>query len=261
MRSRDGAQLAVWRSGEGPPLVLVHGTTVTHSDWVTVAPALRQHFSIYAMDRRGVGASEDGPGYALEREFEDVAAVVDSLGEPVDLLGHSFGALCALEAARLTVSIRKLVLYEPPIPIPGGPELHPPRLLERLEAFMSAKQPDAVVATFLEEVAGQDVARVALQRRTPAWPARVAAAHTIVREVRSTHFYQLKEERFRDLRVPTLMLLGGASPAKHVVATRAVAAALPCAHIVELPNQAHIAMHLAPQLFLDEVLRFLTAPV
>ena len=80
----------------------------------------------------------------------------DSIGEPVFLLGHSFGALCSLEAALLTPNVRKLVLYEPPIPIEGGPDFHPPTLLERLEGLMAAGQPDEVVATFLEEVAGQD---------------------------------------------------------------------------------------------------------
>src|SRR5438876_7125721 len=96
--SRDGTRLAVWRSGQGPPLVLVHGTTVNHTDWAPVLPALRERFTVYAMDRRGCGASEDAPDYALEREFEDIAAVVDSAGEQVRLLGHSFGALCSLEA-------------------------------------------------------------------------------------------------------------------------------------------------------------------
>jgi len=235
----------------------VHGTTVNHGDWVTVLPALRQRFTVYAMDRRGVGASDDSDEYALEREFEDVAAVVDSIGEPVFLLGHSFGALCSLEAALLTPNVRKLILYEPPIPIEGEPDFHPPTLLERLEVLMAGGQPDEVVATFLEEVAGQDPRRVALQRRTPAWPARATAAHTVVREVRGTHFYRLQPERFGDLQVATLMLLGGASPPKHVVATNAVAAALPNAHLVELPGQMHIAMHTAPRLFLDEVLRFL----
>ena len=257
MTSRDGTRLAAWRSGAGAPLVLVHGTTVNHSDWVTVLPELRRRFTVYAMDRRGLGASDDTGVYTVEREFEDVAAVVDSVGQPASLLGHSFGALCSLEAALLTANIRKLILYEPPIPIAGGAEFHPPGLLERIEALMAAGQPDDVLATFLEEVAGQDPRRVALQRGTPAWPARVAAAHTVVREVHGTHFYTLRPERFHELHVPTLLLLGGASPAKHVVATNAVAAALPNACVVSLPGQMHIAMHTATRLFLDEVLRFL----
>jgi pimeloyl-ACP methyl ester carboxylesterase len=254
----DGAGLAIWRSGEGPPLVLVHGTTVNHTDWAPVLPALRQRFTVYAVDRRGCGASGDAREYALAREFEDVAAVVDSIGGPVALLGHSFGALCSLGAARLTPNLSKLVLYEPPIPIRGGPQFHPPDLLRRLQALLAAGQGDEVVATFLREVAGQDERRVMLQRRTRGWPERVAAAHTVVRDVASSETYELRPERLRDVAVPALMLLGGASPPKHIVATNAVGAALPNARIATLPGQAHIAMHTATRLFLDTVLPFLT---
>src|SRR3712207_8086243 len=99
--SVDGTSIAYWRSGEGPPLVLVHGTAADHSRWAPVLPAFEQRFTVYAIDRRGRGGSGDSGDYAIEREFEDVAEVVDSLGESVNLLGHSYGALCALEAALL----------------------------------------------------------------------------------------------------------------------------------------------------------------
>ena len=111
--SKDGTPIAYWRSGEGPPLVLVHGTTADHSRWTPVLPAFEQRFTVCAVDRRDRGGSGDSEDYSIEREFEDVAAVVDSIGEPVDLLGHSYGAVCALEAALLTRNVHKLVLYEP----------------------------------------------------------------------------------------------------------------------------------------------------
>jgi Alpha/beta hydrolase family len=91
--------IACWRSGQGQPLVAVHATTADHSTWNPLLPALTAHFTVYAMDRRGRGGSGDGSTYAIEREFEDVAAVVDSIGGPVNLLGHSYGALCSLEKA------------------------------------------------------------------------------------------------------------------------------------------------------------------
>jgi pimeloyl-ACP methyl ester carboxylesterase len=98
--SKDGTRIACFRSGEGPPLVLVHGTAADHGRWRPVLPAFEERFTVCAVDRRGRGGSGDSDDYAIEREFEDVAAVVDSLGEPVNLLGHSYGALCALEASR-----------------------------------------------------------------------------------------------------------------------------------------------------------------
>jgi pimeloyl-ACP methyl ester carboxylesterase len=111
--SPDGTRIAYYRSGAGAPLILVPGTGAANPvAWTAVLPALEAHFSVYAVDRRGHGESGDSPTYAIEREFEDIAAVVDSIGGPVNLLGHSFGGLCALEAALLTPNLRKLVLYE-----------------------------------------------------------------------------------------------------------------------------------------------------
>src|SRR4051794_14799138 len=92
--SEDGTSIAYWRSGEGPPLVLVHGIASDHSRWAPVLLAFEQRYTVYAIDRRGRGGSGDSENFAIEREFEDVAAVVGSLGESVNLLGHSYGALC-----------------------------------------------------------------------------------------------------------------------------------------------------------------------
>jgi pimeloyl-ACP methyl ester carboxylesterase len=119
--SKDGTLIAYQRSGEGPPLILVHGTGGSHVRWAPILSALEPHFGLYAVDRRGRGESGDAASYAIEREFEDVAALVEAIGQPVYLLGHSYGGICALEAARLTQHIRKLILYEPPITSPGIP--------------------------------------------------------------------------------------------------------------------------------------------
>jgi pimeloyl-ACP methyl ester carboxylesterase len=102
IHSKDGTPIAHQRSGIGAPLVLVHGTGGAYTRWEPILTALQTHFTVYAVDRRGRGESGDADTYAIEREFEDIAAIVDSLGEPALLLGHSFGAICALEAALLT---------------------------------------------------------------------------------------------------------------------------------------------------------------
>ncbi len=110
--SKDGTPIACWHSGTGIPLLLIHGTTGDHSTWVSTLTELQQYFSVWTMDRRGRGHSGDANSYVFERECEDVAAVVDAIGGSVNLLGHSFGGLCALEATFLTANVNKLILYE-----------------------------------------------------------------------------------------------------------------------------------------------------
>lgn len=109
VRSADGTSLAIWAEGTGPPLVMVHGSLCDHSRFDLLAAALSDDLTTFAMDRRGFGASGDAPGYALEREFEDVAAVVDAVaartGGKVALWGHSYGAGCAMGAATLTGNV------------------------------------------------------------------------------------------------------------------------------------------------------------
>jgi pimeloyl-ACP methyl ester carboxylesterase len=186
--SRDGTRIAYRRSGEGPPLILVHGAAANHGRWSPVLPSLEEHFTVYAVDRRGRGGSGDSDGYAIEQEFEDVAAVIDSIGESVNLLGHSYGALLALEAALLTRNIRKLVLYDPGIE--AGEEIYPHEVIERLEALLEAGDRDGVVATTMREVAGLPPETVEHLRTLPVWQTRVAAAHTIPRELRAVKAYR-----------------------------------------------------------------------
>jgi pimeloyl-ACP methyl ester carboxylesterase len=255
--SEDGTKIAYWRSGQGPPLVLVHGTTADHSRWAPVLPEFEEHFSVCAIDRRGRGGSGDSEDYALEREFEDVASVVDSLGEPAFLLGHSYGAVCALEASLLTPNVRKLVLYEPPIDVTDE-KINPPGLIDRLEALLEAGDREGVVATMLREAAGVLPEVVEYMRSLPAWGARVAAAHTIPRELRAQEeAHRFDAERLGSLEVPTLLLVGGDSPSAFDKAIKAVSEALPNSRIVVMEGQEHVAIDTATDLFTTEVLRFL----
>ena len=256
--SKDGTPIACWRSGEGPPLVLVHGTAADHGRWRPVLPSFEERFTVFAVDRRGRGGSGDPDNYAIKREFEDVAVVVDSLGEPVDLLGHSYGALCALEAALLASNVRELVLYDPGIEV-AGQEIYPHEVIERLEVLLGAGDRDGVVATTMREVAGLPPETVEYMRSQPVWQARVDAAHTIPRELRAVKAYRLDSQRFRDLGVPTLLLSGGDSPAALRKAAQAVDEVLPDSRIVVMEGQGHSAMDTGTDLFTAEVLSFLEA--
>ena len=253
-----GTPVAYWRSGKGPPLVMVHGTAADHSRWGPVLPALEERFTVYAVDRRGRGGSGDSDRYEIEHEFEDVAAVVDSLGEPANVLGHSYGGLIALETALLTPNVRKLVLYDPGIEV-GGAEIYSRDVIERMEAMLEAGDRDGVVETTMREVAGLTPEVIEYMRAQPIWQARVAAAHTIPRELRAVKAYSFDPERFDNLGTPALMLAGGNSPAALRKAAEAVGEALPGSRIVVMDGQGHSAMDTGTDLFTAEVLGFLEA--
>jgi len=162
----------------------VHGTTADHTAWDAVRAELESACTVYAMDRRGRGGSGDAPTYAAEREFEDVAAVVDQLGAAVPVLAHSWGAVCALEAARLTRNIARLVLYEPNVISTRSGET-PYRLADELDELIAHDRRDEALGRFYQEVLGMSAEVLEQQRATPAWASRVAAAHTIPREMRA----------------------------------------------------------------------------
>lgn len=256
--SLDGTSIAFYRMGTGPALVLVPGTGAANPlAWDGIVPALAERFTVIAVDRRGHGESGDGPVYAIEREFEDLAAVVDSLDAPVALLGHSFGALCALEAARLTHNLDKLVLYEPLVS-QAGAALAPAGLIDRLEALLKAGDLAGVLTTHYRENAGLTEPEIEQVQLSPAWPARLATAPTLLRELKAEEGYFFKEQHFQALHTPTLLLLGEKSSQPFKESTGRIAKVLSNSQVTVLPGQQHIAMYTAPDLFLKEVLRFLT---
>lgn len=256
VRSSDGTEIAFERSGAGPPLVLVHGTAGDHTDWRVVRPALAESFTLYAIDRRGRGESGDADAYAIEREFEDVAAVVDSIDRPAFLLGHSFGAICALEAALRTDGLRKLVLYEPPIPVGEG-AVASEETLERLEALVAEGDRDEALTVFLRDIAGVSQEEIDLLRGGPEWVAGTAAVHTVPREVEAVGSYRSDPDRFTTLATPTRLLIGSESPPFLREFSEVLADALPDGRLVTLPGQGHQAMNTAPEQFTRTVTELL----
>lgn len=253
--SKDGTPVAYERSGTGQALVLVHGTGADHTRWEPVLPLLERRFTVYNIDRRGRGQSKDTTPYAIEREFEDIAAVADSIGGQVNLLGHSYGGVCCLEAALRTTHVRKLILYEPPI-TPAG-FTYPPGVLDRIQELLNADNREGVLTTFLKELVGMPAHEIDLLRSEPSWASRLAAAHTIPREL-PDEGYILDPQRFRNFKTPALLLLGGDSPPFLAAATEAVHAALQTSRIIVMQGQQHIAMNTAPELFVHHVVTFLT---
>lgn len=253
--SDDGTEIAYWTSGEGPPLVLVHGTTADHARWEPVRSALEEQFTVYAIDRRGVGESGDSDEYALEREVEDVVAVVDVIEEPAVLLGHSYGALCALEAALRTGELRALVPYEPLFSFTDS-ELYSENVLAEMEALLDDGENERALVLLFEELAELPPAEMETLRSAPNWPARVAAAPTVLRESRAENEYEFDATRVAAMTRPTMLLSGSESPQSLKDATTALNEALPNSRIVVFEGIGHGAINAAPDRFVDEVLTF-----
>ncbi|WP_293393346.1 alpha/beta hydrolase [Nevskia sp.] len=257
--SADGTRIGWVQRGQGPMLVLVHGATADHTRWAGVDAQLAARFTLRMIDRRGRGLSRDensGP-YRIAAEADDVRAVVAAAAEaqaaPVFLLGHSYGGLCVLDAARDNATVAKLMVYEPAFATPGLDVIGPEALTE-LSALIAAGQRDTALEQFFVRVIGVPAKQVAMMKTLPIWQQRLDAVHTLVREGAAANAWQ--PLHLAELTMPLRILLGSVSPPWLQAAARAAHRAAPASSLVELPGQAHGAMDSAPQMFVDEVTRF-----
>lgn len=254
-RTQDGLTLDATISGSGAPLLLVHGTTSEQSRWQPILHRLNARFQVIALDRRGRGRSGDALPYSFAREFEDIAGVVEQIGGTVNVLGHSYGAIAALEAATRTTNIGRLALYEPPIPTPDATPVNE-ALADQLDAFILRGDREAALIHFYQTALRAPAAEIEALRNLPNWPARVDLAHTLPREIRSVRAYQFDAPRFAKLTTPVQLLLGTDSPPHFGAAIRLLQDTLPRAVRVDLQGQQHQAINTAPDLFADAVLGF-----
>ena len=253
VRSKDGTLIAVECAGAGPSLVIVHGGIGDRSRWTPLFPLFASRFRVCAMDRRGHGASGDSPQYSLQREAEDVAAVVSSRPGTVFVLGHSYGAVCALEAAFLTDKISKLVLYEPPLQ-----DLDHSGVAARMERMIQEGDREQALVTFLQEIVMISPDEVAAMKARPSWPGRVATIDSSIRQVRALAAYRFDPKRMSTMKVPTLLLTGSetASPQLKQAIT-GLLDSLPNRTLFVFKGQEHNAMDNVPQQFADAVVSFL----
>jgi pimeloyl-ACP methyl ester carboxylesterase len=271
IRAPDGVPIAVFPSGvsAGRPIVLVHGATADHTTWRTSGPRLGTRHPIHAVDRRGRGASGDGPPdnpYLMEREFDDLAAVVDAIaaehGGPVDVVGHSYGGRVALGAALRAIRLRRLVSYEGAPPAVDGPAYQEEdgRILVRLEQLVAAGDRDEALAMFMREIVGMPEPELEAFRADPVWPLRAAAMSTTLRELRAEVEPAGSLAELGAVRQPVLQILGGSSGAAFGAATRALDRRLADGRIVTIDDARHAAHHTHAAEFVAAVEAFLAEP-
>ena len=251
----DGTVIGAWRSGNGAPIVLVHGSADDHTAWDLVAPRLAMRFEVYAVDRRGRGASPwSGPVYAIEQEFDDIAAVVDSTGMPTWLVGHGYGADVAIGAALRTRNLAGLVVYEP---APGIPTVDGATLTEA-ERRIAAGDRDGALTLILSVTLGLDDAAIAAIKAGPGWARSLAMVDTMPRELRAEEHW--RPTGYDDLVLPTLLLLGSDSPEWAGRWTATAQSAIPHSRLRVLEGQGHLALSTAPALVAQAIVDFAFDP-
>ena len=239
--SKDGTVIAFDLSGKGPAVILVTGALTTRADWSHLAACLAPHFSVFAYDRRGRGESGDTAPYAVEREVEDLDALLTEAGGSAFVFGHSSGAALALEAAaQLGEKVTKLAMYEAPYNDESEAKLAWRAYIQHLTEALAADRRGDAVALFMELV-GTPADQIEAMRHAPTWPMFEAIAPTLAYD----HSAILGEdasvptERAAIVTAPTLVMNGGASYAFMTDTAQALGKAIPNAQVRTLEGQTH----------------------
>jgi len=218
-----------------------------------VARLLSHRFTCVLIDRRGHGHSGDSPEYCIDREYEDIEAVIAATGAPVSLLGHSYGAICALGVAT-RIPVSHLVLYEPPLPVnrPVG------SALKDYKRLIESGNLDQALALGLAQFAGVPPEQIQAMRRSQFWSSMVDLASSWTREVEAIDALGPSLSRYTNLSVPTLLLNGTLSPKYPLQdAAKALVATLKNVKLARLEGQGHNANFLNPPLVADRIATFL----
>lgn len=236
--SADGTSIAIERQGDGPPIVLVCGGSVDRGANAGVAAILASDFSVLNFDRRGRGDSGDTLPYAIEREIEDIEAVIAAAGGSAGLWGSSSGAALALLATAAGASVTKLALWEPPYII--DPAARPPAdQIEQYETMVAEGRRGDAAEYFMAKVVGMPPEFVAYAKSQPWWSSQEALAHTLAYDARIMGDYSVPVETAAKVTVPALILDGSASMPFMASGTDALAAAMPNATRRTLADQRH----------------------
>jgi alpha-beta hydrolase superfamily lysophospholipase len=238
VRSGDGTTIALDRLGAGSPVVLVSGASCTRGVHAPLAALLSAYFTVLNYDRRGRGDSGDTRPYAVEREIEDLAAVIGEAGGAAAVFGNSSGAVLAVRAAAAGLPITALALWEPPFMVDPDAPRRQREYVAQLTGFLDAERPGDAVALFMTSV-GLPAEMIAGMRQAPMWPGMEALAPTLAYDAAVMGDSTLPADLVAGIGIPTLVLDGSRTGAWAQNASRALTAALPGAEQRTLDGQDH----------------------
>ncbi len=258
--SKDGTKIAYEKQGNGPAIILVSSAAADHKDAEQLAQQLSKHFTVYNYDRRGRGQSTDASEYAVEREIEDIEALIAEAGGNSFLFGSSSGAVLALEAStKLGDKITNLFLYEPPFIIDNSRPRVPSDYVQRLNELIEEGRRSDAVEYFMSEALGIPSEYLDHMKADPSWEVMESLAHTlaydgmIMGETQSGN--PLPTNRW-NVNVPTTIMIGENSEPYFHEAAKSLAELLPLAKYKTLPGQDHSAVMMAPNVLANAVVKF-----
>jgi pimeloyl-ACP methyl ester carboxylesterase len=236
--SPDGTTIAYDRAGNGPPVILINAGPTDRTVNAPLINLLAPRLTVLNYDRRGRGDSGDTAPYAVDREYEDLEAIIDAAGGSAHLFGNSGGAILALEAAARGLPITSIVAWEPPYILDGTRPPVPSDYKQQLAKLLAAGRRGDMVELFLTQAAGIPAQFVASIRQSPFWSAQEAVAHALVYDAEIVGDFSLPTARLATVKAPTLVVDGAQTPWLRTSAD-AVADALPDARRRTLDGQPH----------------------
>lgn len=251
--SADGTPLAARYTGSGSPIVLVHGALGDLNTFALLEEPLAEHHMVWVYSRRNRGGSGDGPSYGVEREAEDVLAVLEAAGGDAHLFGHSSGAVYAMLAAPRAARLRSLLLYEPPLHVDTVER----DLRERMESALADGDPARAIETFtpVADITPEELEAVRSEELV--WEALKAGAQVFPRELQALQdegAALLSQTELPD--VPLLYLYGELTAAPVYPSVSEVAERYPKAQLHCLSRQRHLAPMFDPAAFAQAIIEF-----
>lgn len=241
VRSKDGTKLAYNKTGAGPPLIYITGASCfrSFSPILKAVKVFSQHFTVYNYDRRGRGDSSDTAPYTVSKEVDDLEALIDACGGKAFLYGHSSGAVLALEAAlRLEEKIDQVIVYDPPYVHTKSYKANYQALAEEVMVQLSQKNNKQAMKTFLSGI-GMPKFFVWFLPLFPGWRTMHTLAPTLAYDIELTKDFP-PLDRFKEIKLPTLVLVGSKSPESIRVVGEEIAKAIPNAAFEKVAGQDHM---------------------
>ena len=241
--SKDGTTIAYDKTGDGPALILVTGAFQDRMAMAGYAAALSKNFTVYNYDRRGRGESGDTQPYTVEREIEDIEALIREAGGSALVFGGSSGGVLTLDAAAHGLNISRLAVYEPPFVVDDSRPPVPDDIVTQLQDLVASGRRGEAAQVFMTKGSLMPEDRVAGMRTQPFWPSVEAVAHTLIYDAMIMDGTMLgtplPDDRWNSITIPTLVIYGGTGPAWSRNAAEALVGLLPRGERQTLEGQFH----------------------